>query len=890
MSTESTNPGRYNDAGKLETHNASMDKPLAMRLADARALEVSLVGGKAASLARLRGAGFPVPEADLLTTHFFTRWIETVASTPEWRDISALLVDADGSMTGEVETLCTALKATASRLDMDIDQRKTIDEVADRAGSGVLAVRSSSPEEDLAGASFAGLYESVLNVSVEGLAAAVRHCFASCFDARVLIYKARRNLDPLPRFAALVQRQVASDVSGVAFSLNPHNNDFDEAVINATTGLGDKLLAGEIDPDRWVVDKVTGKTLECRIGNDPGEGTSKAVLDDAQLASVTESLGAVEALFDCPVDVEWAVADGKLYLLQARPITTYVPLPEEIRTAPGEPRLLYMDPSLGEGITMSGAVSPLSVDLFAKLFEWLGKYAFGPSFLDPDLKKGIVGTAGVRLYGNLSHLMHFRDPRRVAPEKRFVDTTLAELFATADLEPYRVKPPPNLAPRRMIQALLKALVRLGPFFAGLLRALLKPKAFLKRYAADLAAFDDEVASIDPDLPIFELAQQLFAAVGRVSLTATAPALLMFIYGGTEALMGLVDPSSSRQRRLVMDIRGGGDELVLEMGLAMYRLARLLPASAFGDLRALAARIEARRMPEEFLARWDGFLHRFGCRGPLEMDLANPKYGDDPDLVLGQLATVALGDTDPVATHAERKRARKEAYEELSAELPARKRRKLARIHRTIESFENVREMPKHHVAIVNMVLRRRVLRSARHWAAEGRLDRAEDVFQMKLDDFDRAESDESLDLRAVVAERGAFYRDVKARVRHFPHLIDSRGRIVRPVRDYRPGELSGVPVSAGIVRGPAKVLDSPFDKTLLPGEVLVAHTTDPGWTPLFINAAAVLLEVGGELQHGALLAREYGKPCVAGIVGVMDALHDGQIVEVDGDQGVVRII
>ena len=890
MSTESTNPGGYNDAGKLEDAQPSMDQPLAMRLADTAALDVSLVGGKAASLARLHGAGFPVPEACVLTTHFFVPWIETVTSTPEWQDVPALLVDADGSNTGKLEVLCTALKARASRLEMDTVQREAIAEVADHAGRTVLAVRSSSPEEDLAGASFAGLYESVLNVSAAGLAAAVRRCFASCFDVRVLVYKARRNLDPQPRFAAFVQRQVASQASGVAFSLNPHSNDFDEAVINATTGLGDKLVAGEIDPDQWVVDKVTGKTLECRLGPRHGEGATTAALDEAQLAALTKSLYAVESVFDCPVDVEWAIADGRLHLLQARPITTYVPLPEAIQTAPGEQRLLYMDPSLGEGITMSGAVSPLSVDLFARLFEWLGDYVFGPSFLGPDLKNGIVGTAGVRLYGNLSHLMHFRDPRQVASEKRFVDTTLAELFATADLEPYRVKPPPNLALRRLIPALSKALVRLRPFLGALLRAILQPKAFLERYAAGLAAFDDEVASIDTDLPILELAQRLYAAVGRVSLTASAPAMLMFIYGGTEALMGLIDPSSSRHRRLVMDIRGGGDELVLEMGLAMYRLAQSMPASAFSDLKALAARIEARQMPGEFLLQWDDFLRRFGCRGPLEMDLANPKYGDDPDLVLRQLATVALGDTDPVATHAERKRAREEAYIELSAELPARKRRKLARIHRTIADFENVREMPKHHFATVNMVLRGRILRTARRWAAEGRLDRTDDVFQMTLDDFDRAESDESVDLRAVVAERGAFYRDVKARVRHFPHLIDSRGRIVRPVREYRPGELSGVAVSSGIVRGPAKVLDSPFDKTLLPGEVLVAHTTDPGWTPLFINAAAVLLEVGGELQHGALLAREYGKPCVAGIVGLMDALRDGQTVEVDGDQGVVRIV
>ena len=867
-----------------------MNEPLAIPLADPRALEASLVGSKAASLGRLVAEDFLVPQADLLTARFFARWIEAMTSAPEWRDLRAVLIDPDGSDSGEIEPRCAALKARASRLAFDIGQRRALDDIADRAGQGVLAVRSSAPEEDLAQASFAGLYETRLNVTPADLAAAVRDCFAACFDARLFVYKTKRELDPAPSFAAIVQRQVASDVSGVAFSLNPHNNDFDEAVVNAIRGLGNELVAGEVDPDQWVVDKVNGATVESRVGARPGEPDPTACLDDAQLAAVTRTVSAVESLFGLPVDVEWAFEGPRLYLLQARPITTYIPLPEDIQTAPGEQRLLYMDPSLGEGITMSGAITPLSVDLFAKLFEWLGSYVFGPSFLPPSLKRGIVGAAGVRLYGNASHLMLFRDLRKVAPEKRFVDTTLAELFATADLEPYRAKPPPNLARRRMIPALFKAMVRLGPFVVSLARAILRRDAFLAGYRDDLAAFEAELAATDTDMPVVELARQLYIAVARVSLTATAPALLMFIYGGTEALMGLIDTSSGRQRRLAMDIRGGGDELVLEMGLAMYRLTRLLPASAFSDPAALAERIATREAPEDFLAGWDDFLQRFGCRGPLEMDLANPKYGDDTLLLLRQLATVALGDADPVATHAARRHAREAAYAELSGELPARRSRKLARIHRTIAAFESVREMPKHHFAMANMVLRRRLLQSATRWVAEGRLDHAEQVFQMTLDDFDSAEADDTLDLRALVAERGAFYRDVKARVRHFPHLIDSRGRILKPVREYQPGELKGVPVSPGIVRGPANVLDSPLDKTLLPGDVLVAHTTDPGWTPLFINAAAVLLEVGGELQHGALLAREYGKPCVAGIVGLMERLEDGQIVEVDGDQGVVRII
>ena len=151
--------------------------------------------------------------------------------------------------------------------------------------------------------------------------------------------------------------------------------------------------------------------------------------------------------------------------------------------------------------------------------------------------------------------------------------------------------------------------------------------------------------------------------------------------------------------------------------------------------------------------------------------------------------------------------------------------------------------------------------------------------------------DPSLDLRVVCEERTRFVKVLAAQVRDFPPVIDSRGRILRPPpRQERPGELSGMAVSPGVVTGPVKVLHSPDEKPVNKGDVLVAHTTDPGWTPLFVSAAAVVLEVGGVLQHGAVIAREYGKPCVVGIDGLMTKLRDGQSVEVDGTAGVIRLL
>ena len=175
-------------------------------------------------------------------------------------------------------------------------------------------------------------------------------------------------------------------------------------------------------------------------------------------------------------------------------------------------------------------------------------------------------------------------------------------------------------------------------------------------------------------------------------------------------------------------------------------------------------------------------------------------------------------------------------------------------------------------------------------AAEGRLDAAEHVFDLTFRDLESAAREPLLDLRALRAERTRFAGATAARARNFPPVIDSRGHIPRPRRrDEKPGELTGMAVSPGVATGPVKLLHNPREKPVAKGDVLVAYTTDPGWTPLFVNAAAVVLEVGGVLQHGAVIAREYGKPCVAGIDGLMTKLRDGQSVEVDGTAGVVRL-
>jgi pyruvate,water dikinase len=172
----------------------------------------------------------------------------------------------------------------------------------------------------------------------------------------------------------------------------------------------------------------------------------------------------------------------------------------------------------------------------------------------------------------------------------------------------------------------------------------------------------------------------------------------------------------------------------------------------------------------------------------------------------------------------------------------------------------------------------------------GRLNNVQQIFDLTLENLKEANTDNSLDLKLLGVSNRQFADRLRA-VSVLPSIFDSRGRILRPKPvPPKPGEIAGTPISPGIIRGRIKVLHSADEKPLLRGEILVARATDPGWTPWFINAAAVILEVGGMLQHGALVAREYGLPCVSGVANATNLWPDGTLVEIDGAAGVIRVL
>jgi pyruvate,water dikinase len=861
------------------------------------------VGGKAISLIRMTQQGFPVPPGFVLTVSFFEPWLETICRTPEWADVL-------NSSPGEWAQRCEAVKALCLDLELDTPRVEMLARGLEQLNAGgglpLLAVRSSSPEEDLEGLSFAGGYETTLGVTAEGLKGAIRRSFASCFGERVLAYKREHGL-PIdrPRIAVIVQQQVAAETAGVAFSLNPLNNCYDEAVINANSGLGESVVSGQVSPDSFVVDKVSRSILERKVGSketstwlQAGEGIEVSsspdqaalCLSDAQVLGLAELLVAVEDVYGKPVDIEWAFAGGRPHLLQARPITAYVPLPEEMQTRPGEPRVLYIDYTLAK----QGIDFPLST-MGADCWERVQKSTLGADGLF-GLEEGVMFTLGGRFYANLSRYLKLQSRESTASQIKIQDTLSADIIRHLD-DGYAAEK----LPWSLVAALVRtALARVGTLWPAL-RALSRPEQrhqalveATKRFEEDLAAEAAKEQSIGA------LAQNVigrFAVyMNRGSLPVTVAAELA--RARIERMFTAEEPEI--QAQIIYLQRGLPHNVTVEMGLAMYRLASLEEIQDCASAAEFTQRLGQRDFSARFLDTWDRFMESYGHRSAIDLDIVAPRFHEVPGEVYRQLRTMTASTEpgrgedahNPLDIYERGIAERQQAFEallEIARRQGERQAKRFEKYYTVLVTFEGYREMHKHYIVRVVDILRQKILSIAGSLVEAGRLDRVEQVFDLTIGELDRGLADPSLDLRALVEKNTWFLKKIR-HVRDFPRILDSRGKILRPPRkEAKAGELVGEPISPGTVQGAVKVLNMPDEKPVLPGEILVTRATDPGWTPLFLNAAAIVLEVGGVLQHGALVAREYGKPCVAGIENAAGILKDGQVVEVDGTHGIVRL-
>jgi rifampicin phosphotransferase len=874
-------------------------------LADVGAGMLPLVGGKAANLGELIRAGLPVPPGVCVTTEAYGQ-VAAFASI----NFGALA----GARPEDVKRLAREAREALLSAPTPPAIVNAISQAYARLGKHVpVAVRSSATAEDLPHASFAGQQDTYLHVVGAGAVLdAVRRCWASLWTERAVIYRSTNGIDHRTvQLAVVIQQMVDSRVAGVMFTANPVSGRRRQAVIDANPGLGEAVVSGAVNPDHFVVDTDAREIVERRLGDKrfevrslPGGGTehverpdsrNRSCLTDDQVLALAALGNRVEAHYRAPQDTEWAIdADGKLWLTQSRPITTLFPLPSGARS---EDLRVYFCFSVAQGLYRP--ITPMGLAGFRVLGSAAAR-VFSIHVEDPLTGPPTYIEAGHRLFIDLTGVLRGRVGRALMP--RVLDVMEARSAAilrrlSADPRLSLTRRSPLLFLRRVLSIALNYGVPLQ-----IIQALARPEAAharIGRVESELAARLTLPGEVDTHGRL-DFAQRVLLEetipLGLRTMPAAAAGLAMLALAG--ALLG----EDVQPNELQTVLRGLPHNVTTEMDLALWELASLIrndeiAARALRDNSAadLADQFGRGTLPPTIQCGLSEFLSNYGHRAVAEIDIGMPRWSDDPTHILGVLANYLRLDNPAFAPTSQFAQGAAAADAMMQTLIGRAKRRGSLRARLVrfalgrARQLAGLREMPKYCMVIALAAVRRELVNVGAELARRRRLEKADDVFFLDLKEA-RAAVD-GRDMRDLVSERRLAY-DAELRRRHIPNVLLSDGTEpeAKGTVQATAAGLTGTPASAGTVTGVARVILDAVGAHLEPGEILVAPSTDPGWTPLFLTAAGLVMEMGGANSHGAVVAREYGIPAVVGVPDATSRITTGQRITVDGAAGAITLM
>lgn len=877
---------------------------------------LAFAGGKGANLAVLARAGFRVPPGFIVSTDAYREFLQLNQIE------SRILVLAQSISADEPEALDQVSADIRSLFEhgvMPIDIAEEIQDAYRDLGSETpmptlpVAVRSSATAEDLPGMAFAGQQDTYLNIVGEtAVVDSVQRCWGSLWTARAMAYRARNHIPPDEvALAVVVQQVIASEVSGVLFTANPVTGRRDEIVIDASFGLGEAIVSGQVEPDHYVVDPHTWRITECQLGakemailpREGGgteritrEGVGQQALADAHIIELAHLGQHVADHFGSPQDIEWAWAKQRLYLLQSRPVTSLYPLPDNVK--PDEGLRVYVNFNSIQGVT--DPLTPMGIDAIRLLFGNV------PGMLGASSSiRHFLPEAGGRLFMDLTDPL--RDPRL----KKTVPNLLADTDPAAQQILTRLveqRPMPSKRVLTMGRA-FRLLLTLLPILRRVIGAMLAPGNVYPRVIAMADAFTaqaqahadgahdlkDRLRAMETDL---SRAEETFLPVMPTVLPVLSaiPLLDRWLTGWLGEKPGVA-----------FQLARGSKNLTTEMDLSLWQVAQAIRSDpiARDTMRAKSAAELVKayrqgRLPTTAQSALDDFMRAYGMRAVAEIDMGRPRWREDSMPILQTLQSY-LEIKDPSQAPDLVFRHNQERAETLAAKYIARARRTrwgwlrarlIGAIVRRIRALSGLREVPLFYMVKTLDIYRTALLKSGRELVERGVLEHPEDIFFIPLDSLTRFAQGEKVNLKSMAAEAHADYDRECAR-KQMPRVLLSNGEaFYEGVQDATAAkdELVGQAVSPGVAEGRAHVILDPHRARLEPGEILVCPSTDPGWTPLFLAAAGLVMEIGGMVTHGSVVAREYGLPAVVGVHQATTRLKTGDRIRVDGSRGRVMVL
>ena len=896
-----------------------MSQSLTAALDTASRLGLETVGGKGLSLASMVAAGFNVPRGFCLSTDAYRQYVVS-------GDLQATIDELarpefiDGAVSFKAAS--QAIQGLFTGALPDAVREEALAAFAKLDTSDGVAVRSSATAEDLPDLSFAGQQDTFLNVRGEGeLLGALRNCWASLWTERAMGYRHEAGVaQDAISMAVVVQEMVPSDVSGILFTANPTTGERSEMIINASFGLGEAVVGGQITPDTYLVDRPTLTVGDTTIGAKEhaivpgGQGThtkevpaterKRSSLTEDQIRELAVLAVEVEDHYNgLPQDIEWAFAGDQLWLLQSRPITSLPPAPlQNVKwdlpadVPPWSPVIAQR--KLSEHIP--GPVSPLFEDIYIDGAIDEANHTMHEGFgMDAQGHKGHFTVSGYVYMGG------GRPP-------------IKEMYRDGKAVPPRRRNPPT---HEQIEAIWR-------------------DEEVPKYLSVVGKWRKVNLVTTPSDELYKGLQEIARADAR------------YWFDGFLAVMLIVRSTEASFHGFLEQYGGGeftsGQFLTGMQSVAMAAegemWAIVLQARANAGVKALVLTTPAKRLhaalrasdaANEIVKELDAYLGKYGHEVQT-LDFAEPTAGEDPTSVMLNLqALVRAEDYDPVARRDELRRKREEALARADTHFVGKEKKThlRSRTDRDVEPVEfelnpefhhmldearryyYLREEGLYYLAYGWPVLRSLALELGRRLTAIGTLGDADEVFYLRASQLEDAIAAEQEDNAVPGLQQSTLeqieLRATRARLRNPPqipiptvdeHQEESRGMggmrikgswVLASVQMVNPGgdTLEGYACSPGQVTAEASVILSPADfGNMKPGTILVCPMTTPAWTHLFSQAVGLATNVGGILSHGSIVAREYDIPAVLGTGDITDRIQSGQRISVDGTAGVVTVI
>ena len=830
------------------------------------------VGGKGLNLGKLTRAGFQVPQGFCVTTDAYRSSVQHLS-----------------------EQNASAIKEVVLSPELVAD----IHTAREQLQTAAVAVRSSATAEDLAEASFAGQQDTFLNVTSDELIDAIKGCWASLWSERAIAYRQTQGIsDEGLAMAVVVQEMCEADVSGVLFTVSPFSAGV--SIIESNWGLGESVVSGVITPDSFHISRETREVLKKNVATKREMVTATGVsevlsakrdvpsLTDAQLKELTQLGMQIETFYGKPMDIEWALADTQFVLLQARYITTSseptYPTPgvdersvekrreKEIQRLEAHTEThgtVWCHHNIAEVLPAPLPMTWTIVKEFMSGAGGLGK-AYRSLGFHPSKRvdsEGILDLICGRIYVNLNREaeLHFEgfpfahdfNALKQNPQQAMYAQVQTDI--TRSTAAFWLKLPVHII--RMSKAEMR-LRRIRSDFDQLLAEEVFP-VFQKEVEAERELTYADLSDAELVAKFQTWRAKTLDDFAPKALTATL--LAGFSLQRLEAALQKHLNETAAKGLASRLISGVSGNLTVETNEKLWQVAD-------GDLALI------------------DFLKDYGHRAVDEFELAQPRWREDTTYLKQIIASFQreASDTDAEqegASHFARQAEQRDAAEtELGAILGDK-----ANLRKQVESeldftrrYMPLRETAKFYLMLGYEQVRRALLE------LDNRYELNDGIFYLVPEELERLIGGDVFG--DIIATRRT-ERELMLQI-EMPDVIfsDALEQIGVPVSIDAAETYTGVGVSAGISTGKARVLLTPSDVNPSDRDyILVCPSTDPAWTPLFLHAAGLVMERGGILSHGAVVAREYGVPAVANVPNATQRIADGQMLQIDGNQGTVSI-